>query len=137
MSMSGRELQVDHVGIVVRDLEDAKATIEALFGLTVAEELDARDVLGVRTVFYHLGNISIELLEPSDEVGRRRRLGGERVRVEHICFRVDDIGAAAAELSARGAAWSTPDAVPVGDRLVRFSQPDSTGGVVYQLLEQH
>jgi methylmalonyl-CoA/ethylmalonyl-CoA epimerase len=119
MSVSGGQLQVDHVGIVVRDLDDAKATIEALFGLKVAEELDARDVLGVKTVFYHLGNISIELLEPSDEEGR-----------------VDDIDSAAAELSARGAAWATPEAVAVGDRMVRFSRPDSTGGVVYQLLEQ-
>jgi methylmalonyl-CoA epimerase len=132
-----RELEVDHIGIVVRDLAEAKATIETLFGLTVAEELDARERLGVRTVFYQLGNISIELLEPSDELGRAARLGEERVRIEHICFRVDDIEQAAANLSERGARWSTEAAVPVGDRMVRFSTPESTGGVIYQLLEQH
>jgi methylmalonyl-CoA epimerase len=133
----GAELEVDHVGIVVRDLAQAKQTLETLFGLTVAEELDARDRLGVRTVFYRLANISIELLEPSDEQGREARLGDQHVRIEHICFRVDDIEQAAASLSRRGAEWSTDGAVPVGDRMVRFSTPESTGGVIYQLLEQH
>jgi methylmalonyl-CoA epimerase len=137
LAFGGRDLHIDHVGIVVRDLEQAKAMIEALFGLTVAEALDARASLGVSTVFYRFGNISLELLEPSDEDGRRRRLGEQDVRIEHICFRVDDIEQAAAALAARGADWSTPTAVPVGDRLVRFSTPESTGGVVYQLLEQH
>jgi len=37
----GAELEVDHVGIVVRDLAQAKQTLETLFGLTVAEELES------------------------------------------------------------------------------------------------
>lgn len=132
----GSDLQIDHIGIVVRDLEEAKAMIETLFGLSVAEALDARAHLGVNTVFYRFANLSLELLEPSDEVGRRRRLGDDNVRIEHICFRVDDIEQAATDLGERGAEWSTPADVPVGDRLVRFSAPDSTGGVIYQLLQQ-
>ena len=132
----GRDLQIDHIGIVVRDLEQAKTMIESLFGVSVAEALDARASLGVTTVFYRFANLSLELLEPSDEAGRQRRLGEESVRIEHICFRVDDIERAAADLGKHGAEWSTPTAVAVGDRLVRFSTPESTGGVVYQLLEQ-
>lgn len=134
--LGGADLQVDHIGIVVRDLEQGKAMVETLFGLSVAEALDARASLGVKTVFYRFANLSLELLEPSDEEGRHRRLGEQNVRIEHICFRVDDIEQAAAELGERGAEWSTPTSVPVGDRLVRFSTPASTGGVIYQLLQQ-
>jgi hypothetical protein len=61
-SRANEELHVDHVGIVVRDLEQATAVLARLFGIEVDEALDARDRLGVKTVFYNLANISIELL---------------------------------------------------------------------------
>lgn len=128
-------LRLDHVGIVVRDLAQAKAMLASLFGLQVDEQIDARERLGVTNVFYHLANISIELLEPADEQGRSARLGEDQARIEHICVRVGDIAQAAQDLSDRGARWITEEAVPVGNRLVRFSDPESTGGVMYQLLE--
>jgi methylmalonyl-CoA epimerase len=128
-------LHVDHIGIVVRDLAQATAMLGHLFGLEVDEVLDARDRLGVQTVFYHLANMSLELLEPADEQGRAARLGEDEARLEHICVRVADIAQAARELSERGARWTTEGAVPVGRRLVRFSDPESTGGVMFQLLQ--
>jgi methylmalonyl-CoA epimerase len=128
-------LHVDHVGIVVRDLAQATAMLASLFGLEVDEALDARERLGVKTVFYNLANISIELLEPADEQGLAARLGEDEARIEHICVRVEDIAQAARDLSERGARWATEEAVPVGRRLVRFSDPDSTGGVMFQLLQ--
>lgn len=130
------ELHVDHVGIVVRDLEQTAATLQRLFGLEIDEAIDVRERLGVKTAFYHLANISIELLEPDDEQGREARLGDAAARIEHICLRVDDIGQAANDLSDRGARWSSDEPVPVGRRLVRFSVPESTGGVIFQLLQQ-
>jgi methylmalonyl-CoA/ethylmalonyl-CoA epimerase len=129
-------LHVDHVGIVVRDLEQATATLARLFGIEVDEALDARDRLGVKTVFYNLANISIELLEPADDQGRATRLGDGEARVEHVCLRVDDIERAAQDLTERGARWASDAPVAVGRRLVRFSVPESTGGVMYQLLQQ-
>jgi methylmalonyl-CoA/ethylmalonyl-CoA epimerase len=129
-------LHVDHVGIVVKDLEQATAILARLFGIEVDEALDARDRLGVKTVFYNLANISIELLEPADDQGRAARLGDDEARIEHICFRVDDIEQAAADLTERGARWASDAPVPVGRRLVRFSAPESTGGVMFQLLQQ-
>jgi methylmalonyl-CoA epimerase len=126
---------IDHVGIVVRDLAQATAMLANLFGLEVDEAIDARERLGVKTAFYHLANMSIELLEPADEQGRAVRLGEDEARIEHICVRVDDIAQAAGDLSERGARWTTDGAVPVGRRLVRFTDPDSTGGVMFQLLQ--
>jgi methylmalonyl-CoA epimerase len=135
-SRANRGLHVDHVGIVVRDLERATAMLAGLFGIEVDEAIDARDRLGVKTVFYNLANISIELLEPADEQGQAARLGEDEARIEHICVRVDDIEQAAHDLSERGARWASDAAVPVGRRLVRFSAPESTGGVMFQLLQQ-
>lgn len=133
---ANERLHIDHVGIVVRDLAQATATLARLFGIEVDEALDARDRLGVKTVFYNLANISIELLEPADDQGRAARLGDDEVRIEHICLRVEDIEQAAHDLTERGARWASDAPVPVGRRLVRFSVPESTGGVMYQLLQQ-
>jgi methylmalonyl-CoA epimerase len=135
-SRANEGLHVDHVGIVVRDLEQATAILARLFGIEVDEALDARDRLGVKTVFYNLANISIELLEPADEQGRAARLGDDEARIEHVCLRVDDIEQEAQDLTERGARWASDAPVAVGRRLVRFSVPESTGGVMYQLLQQ-
>jgi methylmalonyl-CoA epimerase len=135
MARGNNGLHVDHIGVVVRDLRQATAMLAGLFDLEIDEAIDARDRLGVKTVFYHLGNISIELLEPADEQGRAARLGEDEARIEHICVRVGDIAQAAQDLTERGARWTTDEAVPVGTRLVRFSDPDSTGGVMFQLLQ--
>ena len=96
--------KLNHVAIVVPDLQAAAALYRDTLGATVSEP-EALEVHGVTTVFVDLDNTRIELLHPlgSDSpIGRfleRHPDGG----MHHVCYEVDDILDARDQLKARGA----------------------------------
>lgn len=96
--------RLNHVAIVVPDLEAASRVYRESLGASVSEPVDLPEH-GVTTVFVELPNTKIELLHP---LGRsspiaafleRQSSGG----MHHLCYEVDDIEAAAEHLASRGA----------------------------------
>ena len=95
--------RLNHVAIVVPDLDAATALYRDTLGATVsdAQPLEAH---GVTTVFVDLDNTRIELLHPlGDDSAIRRFLerhpdGG----MHHVCYEVDDICAARDQQKAQG-----------------------------------
>ena len=96
--------RLNHVAIVVPDLEEAAALYRETLGATVS---DPQPLLehGVTTVFVELENARIELLHPLGEASpvenflARNPSGG----VHHVCYEVQDIIAARDQLERRGA----------------------------------
>lgn len=96
--------RLNHVALVVDDLEAASTTWRDTLGATVSapQPLPAH---GVSVVFIDLPNARIELLEPLGDgspVSRflERHTGGG---MHHLCMEVDDIRAVRDGLLARGA----------------------------------
>lgn len=96
--------KLNHVAIVVPDLEAASKTYRDTLGADVSAPEDLPDH-GVTTVFVNLPNTKIELLHPLGEGSpiakflERNKDGG----MHHICYEVDDIHAARDKLIAEGA----------------------------------
>jgi methylmalonyl-CoA/ethylmalonyl-CoA epimerase len=96
--------RLNHVAIVVPDLDRATATYRDTLGATVSAPL-ALPEHGVTTVFVELPNTKIELLHPLGEGSPIARFlernpdGG----MHHLCYEVDDILAARDRLVAAGA----------------------------------
>ncbi len=96
--------RLNHVAIVVPDLQAASATYRDTLGAHVSEPVDLPEH-GVTTVFVELPNTKIELLHPLGENSpiatflERHVSGG----IHHLCFEVDDIVAARDRLVAKGA----------------------------------
>ena len=96
--------RLNHVAIAVPDLAAATATYRDLLGAPVSEPM-ALPEHGVTVVFVELPNTRIELLQPLGETSPIARFleknpaGG----MHHLCYEVDDIRAAAAELKSQGA----------------------------------
>jgi len=96
--------RLNHVALVVEDLAAATATYRDTLGAVVSEPQPLPEH-GVTVVFIDLDNTRLELLEPLGDgspVSRfleQHRGGG----IHHICLEVDDIGAAAKTLQAKGA----------------------------------
>jgi methylmalonyl-CoA/ethylmalonyl-CoA epimerase len=96
--------RLNHVAIAVRDIAKASKIYKDTLGAEVSTKV-AQPEHGVSTVFVTLPNTKIELLEPlgeSSPIGKfleRNPDGG----VHHICYEVDDIGAARETLKAQGA----------------------------------
>ena len=96
--------RLNHVAIAVPDLAAASALYRESLGATVSEPLDLPEH-GVTTVFVTLPNTKLELLHPLGEGSpiagflARNPAGG----IHHLCYEVDDIGAARDRLVAEGA----------------------------------
>ncbi|MGI9341405.1 MAG: methylmalonyl-CoA epimerase [Gammaproteobacteria bacterium] len=96
--------RLNHVAIVVPDLEAAAAIYSDMLGAAVSEPVPL-PAHGVTTVFVELPNTKIELLEPLGEGSPIARFldknpsGG----MHHLCYEVDDIIAARDRLVASGA----------------------------------
>lgn len=96
--------RLNHVAIAVPDMAAAVATYRDILGAEVSEAVAQPDH-GVTTVFITLPNTKIELLEPlgaDSPIANflQRNAGGG---VHHVCYEVEDIKAAAAQLTAKGA----------------------------------
>ena len=123
--------RLDHVGVIVDDLDEASRLLEAL-GL-VEQERGEHD--GLRLAFFSAGNALVEIIEPTDPEVRAQRLGDARARIEHIAFEIGDLDAA---LSALGALGVEPNAPPrrLPDRAMFWTDPDTSDGIMFQFVQR-
>lgn len=128
--------RLNHVAIVVPDLEAAVATYRDVLGAAVSEAADLPDH-GVTTVFVELPNTKIELLHPLGDGSPiasyldRNPSGG----MHHVCYEVDDILAARDRLVAEGARVLGDGEPRTGahDKPVLFLHPKDFQGTLIEL----
>ena len=123
---------VDHVALVVRDVETALAHFAGVLGLTVLRDEVTAASGGARLVFLDAGNVSIQLVSPTGPDGpMAAHLAAHGDGLHHVCLAVDDIDAAVAAL-APGAGV----VVAVGGRGRRTAfLPGAPGGLITELAE--
>lgn len=128
--------RIDHVGIAVSDIAAAKWFYEDLLGLTLTREETVSDQ-GVRTYFYPVAGVKLELLEsitPDGPIARYLEKRGPGM--QHLAVEVDDITSAIAELKAKGVRML--DETPrqgVENTRIAFVHPKDTHGVLLELVE--
>ncbi|MEU1201527.1 VOC family protein [Streptomyces sp. NPDC005813] len=127
--------RIDHIGVVVDDIDDARAFLESLgMRLERAQDVPERNV---RIAFYRCGDGRIELIEPTTEEARRRRLGdGNQARLEHIGVEVDDVPRIIEAVQGLGVAFTTSEPVPVGPNLNAWTRPETSDGIQFQLVQR-
>jgi methylmalonyl-CoA epimerase len=127
---------LDHIGIAVRDLDAALAFYRDALGLEVeaSEEVASQRV---RAHFVPVGASSLELLEATAADSTIARYVDQRgPGLHHITLRVDDIGAALAQLKSRGAKLIDEQPRPGAEgALVAFIHPSSAHGVLVELKQ--
>jgi methylmalonyl-CoA epimerase len=127
---------LDHVGIAVRDIDEALAFFRDALGLYVEAPEDV-DSQHVRAHFIPVGSASIELLEPTaPESAIARYLTKRGPGIHHLTLRVADIAAALAQLKARGVRLVDDAPRPGAEgALVAFIHPSSAHGVLIELKQ--
>lgn len=127
-------MELDHIGIAVRDLEAARANYKRL-GLEEVgrEELPEQ---GVELVIFELGGARLELLRPLGEGPLARFLERRGEGLHHLAIAVADIEEELERL--REAGVRLVDEEPrrgAGGTRIAFIHPKSMGGVLIELVE--
>ncbi|MGB8267152.1 MAG: methylmalonyl-CoA epimerase [Candidatus Velthaea sp.] len=127
---------IDHVAIVVKDLE---ATL-ALYTQTLGFSLVYREIVadqGIEAVGLRTGDAVIELLRPLSEDSPVARFRGEAAaKLHHTAYRVRDVAAELAKLKEAGIRLI--DEVPrrgAHGNTIAFLHPKSTAGVLIELCQ--
>jgi methylmalonyl-CoA epimerase len=125
---------IDHVGVLVTDLQEAKRLYAEVLGWTLERELSMEE-LGLDAAFFRPpdGGSMVELVELTVEGRRAPVIANTTPGLDHIAIRVDDIEATLEALAALGV--ETTGLREVAGRQTAFTRPETGGGVVYQLLE--
>ena len=132
-------LRVQHIGMVVRDLEDACERFERVLGLKARDfrddqgkgmQLDARILLG-NECWLHL----VQNWNPESRVNRFLREKGEGL--EHICLETDDIEADVAHLREIGVGVWEDRILDANDGYEAFVYPDQLPGMTAELIQPH
>jgi methylmalonyl-CoA/ethylmalonyl-CoA epimerase len=129
-------VQIDHVGIAVRSLDDALATYKQLWNLE-PDHIERGETDKVTEAMLPIGDTHLQLLEATDDESTIAKFIARRGEgLHHIAIRVGDIEHALAALAAEGAELiDTEPRIGGGGHRVAFVHPKTTHGVLIELVE--
>lgn len=128
--------RLDHVAVLVEDLEDALVFWQEKLGLEL-DHIETISSMAVKIAFMPLGESEIELVQPTtDDSGLAKFLAKRGPGLHHICLEVDDIKAKLDDLKGEGINLIDQEPVVMEDgRKLAFIHPKSAGGVLVELYE--
>jgi methylmalonyl-CoA/ethylmalonyl-CoA epimerase len=125
--------RIDHVGVIVANLDRAAALLQEGFGLSSVRQVDRDDL---KSSFFRCGGAEIELIEILDPEMRKKRLGeGREATVEHIALEVENLSDVLAALANLGVKTTGPPQVSDVWTTV-WTEAGTSGGVMYQFVER-
>jgi methylmalonyl-CoA epimerase len=128
--------KIDHLGLVVGDLEAAIARWRDVLGLEVTHREVVEDQ-GVEGATLPVGTSAVELIRPIAEgTGVAKFLEKRGEGIHHVCFVVADLEGSLARLAEAGVRLI--DAKPrrgAGGDLVAFVHPSATNGLLGELKQ--
>lgn len=122
---------IEHIGIAVADLEEAKKYYEDVLGLSCYEIEEVKDQK-VKTAFFQLGHTKIELLESTDPEGPIGKFVAKKgPGLHHIAFAMENVGEALNEAGEKGVRLIDKEPRQGAEGLkIGFLHPKSTHGVL-------
>jgi methylmalonyl-CoA epimerase len=126
---------IDHLGIAVKSLAEAKVLYERL-GLAISPE-EIVEGERVRVAMVPVGESRLELLEPTSEDSVIAKFISKRGEgLHHICMRVPDLAVVMRKLKDEGVRMvSNEIKVGAGGHRYVFIHPTSASGVLIELVE--
>lgn len=136
--VAGLFTHIDHVGIAVRDLDEAIAFYEEKYGMRMAHR-EVNEEQGVAEAMMEVGDSTscIQLLAPLDENSTIAKfIERSGVGIQQMAYRVENIDEACAALVERGLRllYPEPKRGTAGSR-INFIHPKDAGGVLVELVE--
>lgn len=126
--------KIEHIGIAVKNLEVSNRLFARLLGVE-HYKIETVELEGVRTSFFRLGDVKIELLEatrPDSPIAKFIEKRGEGIH--HIAFDVENINSELQSLSEKGFQLINDSPKNGADhKLIGFLHPKTTNGVLVEV----
>jgi len=125
---------IDHIGIVVGDLDAAVSRLKPLFGnsVQIKELVD----VGLRVAEFQAANVTVELLQyTGTNDAFARQVMGERLGLNHVSARVENVERSLAELRAAGLRPMEGFPRRGAHGRVAFFEPDAVTGLLFEICQ--
>ena len=129
--------KIEHIGIAVSNLEESNRLFAKLLG-TSHYKIEEVESEGVRTSFFEVGGVKIELLEatrPDSPIAKFIEKKGEGIH--HLAFAVDDVQKSIAVQEENG--FAMINKVPkdgADNKSIAFLHPKTTNGVLVEMCQE-
>jgi methylmalonyl-CoA/ethylmalonyl-CoA epimerase len=129
--------KLDHIGIAVKDLDQAIKLYKDVFGIEPSLVYESA-YTKAKIAFIPMGETRIELIQPSNPesvVGKFLEKKGEGIH--HISFKVKDVDQSLMEIESKGVQLIDKKSRKVRENeRVAFLHPKSTNGVLFELIQE-
>jgi methylmalonyl-CoA/ethylmalonyl-CoA epimerase len=129
--------KLDHIGIAVKDLDQAMKLYRDTFGIEPSLVYESSHTKA-KIAFFPIGEVRIELIQPVNPesvVGRFLEKKGEGIH--HIAYSVRDVDRSLTELEMKGVHLIDRKSRKVRENeRVAFLHPKSTNGVLIELIQE-
>jgi methylmalonyl-CoA/ethylmalonyl-CoA epimerase len=127
--------KINHVAIVVRDIEESLKFWETAFGLKL-DHVENVPSQKAKVAFLPVGDSEVELVQPTEpESGMGKFLDTKGEGLHHLCFEVQDIDATLAALKQAGVRLINETALELPGRKMAFVHPKAASGVLVELYQ--
>ena len=129
--------RLEHIGIAVKDIKAANTLFSTLLGRSAykVEEVESE---GVRTSFFEISGLKIELLEatrPDSPIAKFIEKRGEGIH--HLAFEVENIEQSLQDYRSKGFELINQQPKKGADnKQIAFLHPKSTNGVLVELCQE-
>ncbi len=125
---------IEHIGIAVNSIEEAKSYFEDVLGLKCYAVEEVKDQK-VKTAFFKIGETKIELLEATSENSPVAKFIAKKGQgIHHIAFAAQDVNASLKEAEEKGIQLIDKQARKGAEGLnIGFLHPKSTFGVLTEI----
>lgn len=129
--------KLEHIGIAVKDLSKANELFKALLG-TAHYKVEEVESEGVRTSFFELSGVKIELLEATNQESPIAKFIEKRGEgIHHLAFEVSNINEAISQYKEKGFEPIRPEPKKGADnKMICFLHPKTTQGVLVELCQE-
>lgn len=129
--------KLEHIGIAVKDLTKANELFAKLLGSS-HYKIEAVESEGVRTSFFNVSGVKIELLEATSENSPIAKFIEKRGEgIHHLAFEVADIKESINHYKSQGFELIKDEPKNGADnKMICFMHPKSTQGVLVELCQE-
>jgi methylmalonyl-CoA/ethylmalonyl-CoA epimerase len=127
--------KIDHIAVVVKDLDKAARSYEDMFGFKVVEKM-AGPGGEFTSMMLALGDIRVELFQPLKPGSFSRFLEEKGGGLHHVSFLTDDILKEVKTLRSQGKKLQNEKPMELPNAKIVFVHPSAAENVLIELVER-